>query len=134
MVSGPRVILTLKIAVIAVTAILLASLVALARGRYRLHGRLNLIFFVLTFAAVVSLEILTRVIDPNLFAYLDEDARQALRRHLFFSLPAAALLPLMLATGRTHRRQVHLCLAVVFAILWTGTFITGVFYLPHTAP
>ena len=58
----------------------------------------------------------------------------ALRVHLCFSVPAAVLLPVMLYTGLTHRRSLHLVLAVLFAILWLGTFVTGVFYLPHTAP
>ena len=52
MLTGPNVILTLKVAVAAVTVLLLASLVALARGQYRLHGRINLVFFTLTLAAV----------------------------------------------------------------------------------
>jgi hypothetical protein len=115
--SGPHVILILKIAVLSVTAIFLASLVALALGRYRLHGRLNVAFFILTLLALLGLEVVTRLIDPDLFAYMDEDTRQALRRHLLFSLPAVVVLPLMVFTGGTHRRHIHLCLAVVFCIL-----------------
>ncbi len=38
-------------------------------------------------------------------------------------------MPLMLFTGFTHRRNLHLTLAVVFGILWTGTFVTGIFFL-----
>ena len=49
---GPLVILALKIAVAAVTALLVLSLVVLWRGNQRLHGRLNLVFFVLTLTAV----------------------------------------------------------------------------------
>ncbi len=41
MLSGPNVILTLKIAVAAVTVIFVAALVAIALGKQRLHGRLN---------------------------------------------------------------------------------------------
>ncbi|HEV3261626.1 MAG TPA: DUF420 domain-containing protein [Gemmataceae bacterium] len=134
MLSGPNVILALKVAVVTVTILLLASLVALARGNQRLHGRINIVFFVLTLAALVSLEVLIRFIDPRLFAYFDPETRRALTIHLCFSLPAAALLPLMLYTGMTHRRRVHLALAMVFSLLWIGTFITGVFYLPHVVP
>lgn len=134
MLSGPHVILALKAAVIAVTVLLLASLLALARGRYRLHGRLNLVFFVLTLVALLSLEVVTRIVEPTVFDYFDADTRHALRRHLMFSMPAAALLPFMIVTGGTHRRRIHLSLAAVFGVLWIGTFITGVFYLPHQVP
>ncbi|HZU38964.1 MAG TPA: hypothetical protein VFA18_23760 [Gemmataceae bacterium] len=134
MLSGPHVILTLKIAVIAVTGLFLASLLALACGRYRLHGRINIVFFVLTLSALVALEGLSRAVDPNLFAYFDGSTREALRCHLLFAVPAAALLPFMILTGGKHRRRLHLCLAAGFGVLWIGTFITGVFYLPHTSP
>jgi uncharacterized membrane protein YozB (DUF420 family) len=131
--TGPNVILSLKVAVVAVTVLLLASLVAVARGNYRLHGRLNLTFSVLTLTALLGLEFLVRVLDPRLFDYFDEETRRALALHLCFSLPATALLPLMLYTGLTHRRRIHLVLAAVFGVLWTGTFVTGIFFLPHTA-
>jgi hypothetical protein len=129
--TGPNVILTLKIAVAAVTVLLLASLIALARGRQRLHGQINFYFFILTLTAVLGLELLIRFVKPDVFDYFDETARRSLRIHLCFSVPSAILLPVMYYTGRTHRRQVHLALATVFAILWTGTFVTGVFFLPH---
>ena len=45
MLSPGDVILALKIAVGAVTVLLAASLVALAAGRPRLHGRINTVFF-----------------------------------------------------------------------------------------
>jgi len=51
---------------------------------------------------------------------------------LCFSLPATAIMPLMLFTGLTHRRPIHLRLAALFATLWIGTVVTGVFCLPHT--
>jgi uncharacterized membrane protein YozB (DUF420 family) len=133
-VSGPNVILALKVAVIAVTCLLLASLAALARGNYRLHGRLNLAFFILTATALLTLEVLVRFASPGLFDYFDEGTRRMLRLHLCFSLPAAALLPVMLYTGLGRRPAVHLTLAAVFGVLWVGTFVTGVFYLPHTLP
>jgi hypothetical protein len=129
--TGPNVILTLKIAVIAVTVILLASLWALWRGNYRLHGRINLVFLVLTLAAVFGLELLVRLYDPGLFDYFDADTRQALTVHLWFSVPSAMLLPVMYVTGRWHKRRLHIGLAYVFSALWTGTFVTGVFWLPH---
>lgn len=88
-------------------------------------------FLILTLAAVLGLELLVRVVKPDVFDYFDEDTRRALRVHLCFSVPSAVLLPVMYLTGRTGRRQVHLTLAAVFAILWTGTFVTGIFFLPH---
>lgn len=132
MLTGPQVILTLKVAVAAVTLLLLASFFPLARGNYRLHGRINLVFTVLTLAALIGLEMLVRVLDPNVFDYFDEQTRQALAIHLCFALPAAVLLPVMLYTGLTHRRRIHLTLAAFFGVLWTGTFLTGMFLLPHT--
>jgi hypothetical protein len=131
--TGPQVILSLKIAVVAVTLLLLLSQVALLCGNYRLHGRINLTFFILTVIALLGLEVVARLLDPDLFAYFENDAdlKRALSIHLCFSLPAAAVMPFMLWTGFTHRRTIHLCLAVLFSILWTGTFITGIFFLPH---
>lgn len=130
--SGGQVVLTLKIAVIAVTLLLLASLLALARGNYRLHGRINLVFFVLTASALVGLEVLARLIDPRLFEYFDDEAKRNLRVHLCFSFPALVVMIAMLFTGLRRKREAHLYLAGVFSVLWTGTFITGVFFLPHT--
>jgi uncharacterized membrane protein YozB (DUF420 family) len=132
--SGSNIILALKVAVVAVTILLLASLVALARGKYRLHGRINIAFFVLTLTALLGLEVLVRLINPQVFDYFSAETRRILRIHLCFSLPAAAMLPIMLFTGLTHRGKLHLALAAIFSVLWIGTFITGVFYLPHTLP
>jgi ABC-type maltose transport system permease subunit len=129
--TGPDVLLTLKIAVVTVTLLFLASLVALARGRYRWHGRINTLFFVLTLSALLGLEVMVRFFDPQLFAYFDEVARRNLSIHLCFALPAAVLLPAMLYTGRTHRRILHVALAVAFSAFWSGTFITGIFFLPN---
>ena len=129
--TGPNVILTLKVAVIAVTLILLAGLIALARGNVRLHGRINTAFMVLTLVAVLGLELIVRILDPNLFDYFDAETKNNLRIHLFFSVPSALLLPVMYFTGRTRRRQMHIALACVFSVLWVGTFVTGVFWLPH---
>jgi uncharacterized membrane protein YozB (DUF420 family) len=133
--TGPVVIMTLKVAVAAVTVLLLASLVALYRGQYRLHGRINLVFFTLTLAAVLGLELIVRVIDPSVFDYIRDNppVYRALSIHLCFSVPSALLMPVMLYTGLTRRRSIHLKLACIFAVLWTGTFVTGIFFLPHTA-
>ncbi len=131
MLTGPNVILTLKIAVITVTLILLAALVALARGNYRLHGRINLVFMILTLGAVLGLEFLVRWHDPHLFDYFDAETRQALFVHLWFSVPSAFLLPVMYVTGRLHARRLHIALAIIFSVLWTGTVVTGLLWLPH---
>jgi hypothetical protein len=133
--TGPLVILVLKIAVLAVTLLFLTSLVALMCGKIRLHGRINLVFFTLTLAALLGLEVVARFIDPDLFAYFEADPalKRALSTHLCFSLPAAGVMPLMLWTGFSHRRTLHLCLACLFSVLWIGTFITGIFFLPHAS-
>jgi hypothetical protein len=127
-----NVILGLKVAVGAVTVLLVASLVALAMKRPRLHGRINFVFFVLTMTTVILFEIIVRSFDPSLTAGFSPEAREALRVHLWFSIPSAIVLPAMLYTGMTRKIRIHVPLAVVFLILWTGTFITGVFYLPHS--
>ena len=134
MLTGPNVILTLKVAVAAVTVLLLLSLVALWRGNHWLHGRINLVFFTLTLVTVLGFETIIHVIDPTLFRYIDEHPQlsRSLRIHLCFSVPSALLMPAMLYTGLTHRRTVHLALAWVFGVLWLGTVITGIFWLPHT--
>lgn len=134
--TGPTVILILKIAVAAVTVLLLFSLVALVRGNVRLHGRINLAFFVLTTTTLLAFEVLIRVLDPSVFRYIQDtpEVLRTLRVHLCFAIPAALLMPVLLWTGLTRRRTLHLVLGVVFGLLWTATFITGVFYLPHTVP
>ena len=131
--TAENTILALKIAVSAVTVLLLASFVALLRGNIRLHGRINTVFFILTISALVGLEVVARVLQPDLFNqfFTQANAWTALYVHLCFSLPAAALLPFMLYTGWRHKRKVHLTLAAFFGILWAGTFITGIFFLPH---
>jgi len=134
MLTGPNVILALKIAVVSVSFILAASIVALIRGQYRLHGRINLVFMILTLAAVLGLEAIIRFYDPRIFDYFDERTRRIMRIHLCFAIPSAILIPIMYFTGRTGRRYVHRSLAAVFAICWIATLITGVFFLPHSAP
>lgn len=134
MLTGPNVILTLKIAVAAVTVLLIGSLIAVLRGNYRLHGRLNLVFFTLTLMAVLGLELIVRVIAPDVFDYFNSDSelRQALNRHLWFSVPSTFVMPAMLYTGLKGYVRAHLSLAVCFAVLWTGTVVTGIFFLPPT--
>lgn len=131
--TAELVILSLKIAVVAVTALLVVSLVALARGHFRLHGRLNILFFVLSLLALVGLELIARGLQPEIFReYFDRtDAWNALYIHLSFSIPVTLLLPIMLLTGVRGRARWHVGLSVLFLILWTGTFVTGVFFLPH---
>ncbi len=131
MLSGPNVILVLKIAVAAVTPILIAALIAIALGKRRLHGRLNIVFFVLTLGAVLGLEVMIRFVDPNLFDYFTDDDRRMMAWHLSFSIPSAILLPLMLISGLTHRRRLHILLGSLFLVCWAGTFVTGIFFLPN---
>jgi hypothetical protein len=123
----------LKVAVGAVTLLLLASLAALATGKKRLHGKINVVFFALTMLAVLGLEIIIRFVNPEFTAGFSPDDRQALNIHLGFSIPAAVLLPAMLYSGKTHRSW-HVPLAVVFSVLWAGTFVTGIFFLPYSWP
>ena len=131
MLTGPHVILALKIAVIAVSVLLALSFIPLVRGNYRLHGRINLAFMALTLTTVLGLEFLVRVYDPALFDYFDAETRRALYVHLCFSVPSAVLLPVMYVTGRLRVRRAHLALAWIFGALWIGTVVTGVFWLPH---
>jgi uncharacterized membrane protein YozB (DUF420 family) len=128
--TGPNIILTLKVLVAAVTILLLASLVALARGQPRLHGRLNTIFFALTMLTVVGFETVLQFVDVA--STFDPAARESLRVHLYFAVPSAILLPLMYLSGWSRRKRLHLALSVAFATLWLGTFVTGVFFLPHS--
>jgi hypothetical protein len=132
MLSPGAVILALKIAVAAVTVLLAASLVALAAGKPRWHGRLNTVFFALTAATVLGFEVVIRFIQPDLTAGFTPAQREALTIHLGFSVPAALLLPAMLYTGKRQYRTAHAVLAVGFLILWSGTLVTGLFFLPHT--
>jgi hypothetical protein len=129
--TAANVILTLKLAVGAVTVLLLASLAALATGRRRLHGRINVVFFSLTVAALVGFEGVIRVVNPDIFEQLkaDPELYRNLNVHLCFSIPAALLMPVMLFSGLKHRRGLHVGLSIAFGLLWAGTFVTGVFFL-----
>src|SRR5262249_33655607 len=103
------------------------------RGQYRLHGQLNRVFFVLTLCALLGLEVVARILSPDIFSdyFTRTDAWTELQIHLAFALPAALTLPFMLYTGLRRRRTLHLSLSRFFGVLWTGTFFPGVFFLPH---
>jgi hypothetical protein len=133
MFNGPAVILVLKIAVSAVTVLLGASLLALRFKRVRLHGFINAVAFGLTYATLLGLELLIRLIQPDVFAFIQEnpDSMLRLRIHLGFAIPAALMMPVMLWTGYYGPRRLHLTLAGVFGIVWLGTWLTGVIGLPH---
>lgn len=126
------IILILKIAVATVTVLWIGSLIALALGKTRLHGRINIAFFVLTLAALVGLEVIVRILSPGIFAKYFErhKAETAMVVHLCFSVPSAVLLFVMLFTGLKHKRNFHIATGILFSILWIGTFITGIFFLP----
>lgn len=132
MLSPGTVILALKIAVSAVTVLLVASLLALAAGKPRWHGRINTAFFALVAATVLGFEVVIRLILPDLTAGFTAEQRDALTIHLGFSVPSALLLPAMLYTGARRLKTAHVALAVLFLILWAGTLVTGLFFLPHT--
>jgi hypothetical protein len=132
MLTPGTVLLALKIAVGAVTVLFVASLVALAIGKPKWHGRLNTVFFILTLTTVLGFEVFIRYVNPHLTADFTDAQREALKVHLTFALPAAVMLPAMLYTGRKRLLKLHVPFALVFVVLWAGTFVTGVFFLPHT--
>jgi len=133
--TAENVILALKIAVMAVTVLLLCSLTALALGKFRVHGRVNLGFFILVLVALLGFELTAHVVKPGMLQdFLNKQgALDILYIHLGFSVPAALVLPIMLYTGLKGRGRAHVALGMVFLVLWTGTFVTGVFFLPHSA-
>ena len=132
--TGPNVILALKVAVGLVTVLLAFAVWAAWKKNFRLHGRINMAFFALTMTAVVLFELVIRVIKPGIYDYLRSDPElfPRLRVHLSFAIPSAVLMPLMLWTGM-KRRRAHRKLTVLFALFWILTFITGIFFLPHKA-
>ena len=132
MLTPGTVLLALKVAVVAVTVLLAASLVALAAGKPRWHGRINTAFFALVAVTVLGFEVVIRFVLPDMTAGFTAEQREALRIHLGFSVPAALMLPAMLLTGRRQYKTAHAVLAVGFLALWAGTLVTGVFFLPHT--
>ncbi|HMP16349.1 MAG TPA: hypothetical protein PKD72_04950 [Gemmatales bacterium] len=129
--TGPQVILGLKVAVALVTALLVASAVALALKKPKLHGILNTVLTVLTLTAVVIFEVIIRLLGVDVKEHMNEDARFALNIHLCFVIPLTPILLWMLITGWKRRIKMHLAMALLFTILWGGMFVTGMFYLPH---
>ncbi len=141
--SAGLVILILKIAVSTVTLLWIGSMIALACGKTRLHGRINIAFFALTLTALIGLEVITNLISPGMISEFlgtrvvnipilgSRAAKEMLKVHLGFSMPAAGLLFVMLFTGLKHKRTFHIAAGILFGVLWTGTFITGIFFLPH---
>lgn len=128
------IILILKLAVVAVTLLLAASLFCLYRKMPRWHGRINLVVFTLTLAALIGLDFLARFLMYEQFDRFFEE-RQAwpqLYIHLAFSIPTTILLPVMLITGLRGLQPLHYRLGWLFLLLWGGTFVTGVFLLPHS--
>ena len=128
--TGPQIIIILKVLVATVTVLFAASIVALARKNFKLHGRINTVFFILTMLTVLVFEVLIRFF-VDVTTTFSPEARAALRIHLFFSIPAAVLLPIMFLSGVKRRRAIHIPVGILFALLWLGTFVTGVFFLPH---
>lgn len=124
MLSGPLIILTLKVLVSLVTVIYLTAIVALVKGALRWHGRLNTLFFVLTMTTVVAFEVLLRF-GTDVSSSFSPEAREALRVHLMFSIPSTLLLPLMIVSGWIRWRRAHVPLGVLFSLCWLGTLITG---------
>ena len=133
MLTPTLVILSLKFAVGAVTVLLVISLIALSKGKIKLHGKINLAFFILTVAALFLFEIVVRMIDPFLFSGLWKNAELAksLKIHLCFAVPSAFLMGIMLFTGLKKLKVWHRRVAVVFLVCWVGTFYTGIFWLPN---
>jgi len=127
--TGPQIILTLKVLVVAVTLLLIASLIALALKRPRLHGHINTAFFVLTMTTVVAFEGLLQW-GVDVATTFDPAQREALRTHLWFAVPSALLLPAMIVSGKMRLKRLHLVLAAGFSLLWIGTLVTGL-GLPH---
>jgi uncharacterized membrane protein YozB (DUF420 family) len=130
MLSGPTIILTLKVLVSAVTVLFVAAVVAIGTGRKKLHGRINTAFFILTMTTVIGFELLLRL-GTDMTATFSPEALQALRVHLYFAIPSAVLLPLMFLSGKLHWKFLHAAMGCLFTVLWVGTFVTGVFFLPH---
>ncbi len=133
MLTPTLVILSLKYAVGAVTVLLVFSLIALAKGKIKLHGKINIVFFILTVAALFLFEIVVRMIDPVLFSGLWKNAvlAKSLKIHLCFAVPSAFLMGIMLFTGLRKFRVLHRRVAIVFLVCWIGTFYTGIFWLPN---
>lgn len=130
MLTGPQIILMLKVLVVAVSLLFAAAVVAISLGKKKLHGRINTAFFLLTMTTVVGFELLLRFF-VDVSATFSDEARQALRIHLYFAIPSAVLLPVMMFLGLKKWVKLHVACGLLFTLLWIGTFVTGVFFLPH---
>ena len=128
--SGPAIILTLKVLVSVVTVLFAAAVWAIATKRKKLHGRINTVFFVLTLTTVVGFELLLRL-QGNVTEHFSAAQRQALLIHLCFAVPSAVLLLVMMGSALLKWKRFHVACGVLFTVLWLGTFVTGVFFLPH---
>jgi uncharacterized membrane protein YozB (DUF420 family) len=128
--SGPAIILTLKVLVSVVTVLFAAAVWAIATKRKKLHGRINTVFFVLTLTTVVGFELLLRL-QGNVTDHFSPAQRQALLIHLCFAVPSAVLLLVMMGSALLKWKRFHVACGVLFTVLWLGTFVTGVFFLPH---
>jgi len=128
--DGPTILLTLKVLVSTVTVLFAASIVAIALGHKKLHGRINTAFFILTLSTVLGFELLLRL-GTDVTSQFSPDARRWLLIHLCFSIPATILLPIQFVLGIKGYKKAHVPLGLLFALLWIGTFVTGVIYLPH---
>lgn len=128
--SGPAIILTLKVLVSVVTVLFAAAVWAIATKRKKLHGRINTVFFVLTLTTVVGFELLLRL-QGNVTEHFSAAQRQALLIHLCFAVPSAVLLLVMMGSVLLKWKRFHVACGVLFTVLWLGTFVTGVFFLPH---
>ncbi|NBQ52058.1 MAG: DUF420 domain-containing protein [Proteobacteria bacterium] len=133
--TGPNVILALKLAVSLVTVLLVWALWAVWRKKFRLHGRINIVFVFLTVTTLIVFEVAIRIVKPDIYDYIKADPLlfQRLKIHLWFSVPAAIMMPVMLWSGLKRYAKLHRMAAVVFLVVWTLTFLTGVFFLPHKA-
>ncbi len=129
--SGPEIILTLKVLVSVVSVLFAVAVWAIATGRKKLHGRINTAFFVLTLTTVVGFEVLLKV-QGNVTDHFTPEERAALRLHLCFAIPSAALLLVMMGSALLKWKRFHRACGLLFAVLWLGTFVTGVFFLPHS--
>jgi hypothetical protein len=104
---------------------------AIATGRKKLHGRINTAFFTLTLTTVVGFELLLRV-QGNVTDHFSPEQNRALYVHLCFAGPSAVLLLVMMGSALLKWKRFHVGCGLVFAALWVGTFVTGVFFLPHS--
>lgn len=125
------VLICLKVAVSAVTLLLIVSVICLLLKKFRLHGIINTIVAILTLLTLIIFEGILHFSNPPLTSSFTPDELRMLKIHLYFAVPLVPMLFFMLWTGRRRQRTRHLSLAVLFVILWVGMFITGIFGLPN---